>query len=109
MTAVIVGKWGKNLAIRLPTGVAKTIGLTEGEMVEIDIENGDLPIRRSAALADARQQAEAAAQEMQAESRKYRLGDVSVGALLEEGRRGCDDRTDAQAWGTTVGAASGVM
>jgi antitoxin component of MazEF toxin-antitoxin module len=88
MTAVIVGKWGKNLAIRVPAAVAETIGLSDGETVEIEIVHGDLLIRRSAAQAEARRRAEAAAVEMEAESRDHRLGEVSIRALLEEGRRG---------------------
>jgi antitoxin MazE len=88
MTAVIVGRWGKNLAIRVPAAVAETVGLTEGETVQIEAVHGDLMIHRSAAQADARQRAELAAAEMEAESKHYRLGDISVRALLEEGRRG---------------------
>ena len=88
MTAVIVGKWGKNLAIRVPAAVAETVGLNEGETVQIEIVHGDLLIRRSAAQTDARRRAEVAAAEMEAESKHYRLGDISIRALLEEGRRG---------------------
>jgi antitoxin MazE len=88
MTTAIVGKWGKNLAIRVPAAVAEAVGLSEGETVEIEAVHGDLTIRRSAAQAEARRQAEIAAAEMEAESKHYRLGDVSIRALLEEGRRG---------------------
>jgi hypothetical protein len=31
MTAVTVGKWGKNLAIRVPAAVAETIGPSRGD------------------------------------------------------------------------------
>jgi antitoxin component of MazEF toxin-antitoxin module len=88
MTTVTVGEWSKNLAIPVPAAVAGTIGLSDGELVEIDIVHGDLLIRRKAARADARRHSEAAAAEMRAESRNYRQGDVSIRALLEEGRRG---------------------
>jgi antitoxin MazE len=88
MTTVTVGKWGKNLAVRAPAALAETVGLRDGETVEIEAAQGDLLIRRSAALADARHRAEAAAAEMEAESRNYRLGDVTIRDLLEEGRRG---------------------
>lgn len=88
MTSVIVGKWGKNLAIRVPAALAETVGLSDGEAVEIEAVHGDLMIRRSTAQADARRRAEEAAAEMEVESRHYRLGDVSIRDLLEEGRRG---------------------
>jgi antitoxin MazE len=88
MTAVIVGKWGKNLAIRVPAAVAETVGLSDGETVEIETVHGNLMIRRSAARTDARRRAKMAAAEMEAESKHYRLGDVSIRTLLEEGRRG---------------------
>ena len=88
MTTVTVGKWGKNLAVRVPAALAETVGLKDGETVEIEAAQGDLLIRRSAALADTRHRAEVAAAEMEAESRNYRLGDVTIRDLLEEGRRG---------------------
>ena len=47
MPQVKVGKWGKNLAVRLPGQVAKAAGLTDGERVEIDTRDGDIVIRRS--------------------------------------------------------------
>ena len=46
MPQVKVGKWGKNLAVRLPGQVAKAAGLTDGERVEIDTRDGDIVIRR---------------------------------------------------------------
>jgi antitoxin MazE len=88
MATVTVGKWGKNLAVRVPAALAETVGLKDGETVEIEAAQGDLLIRRSAAQADARHRAEVAAAEMEAESRNYRLGDVTIRDLLEEGRRG---------------------
>jgi antitoxin component of MazEF toxin-antitoxin module len=88
MSQSVVGKWGKNLAVRVPVEVARAAGLTDGERVEIETVDGDILIRRRAARAQARQDAEAAAAEIIAASRRYRLGDVSVRELLEEGRRG---------------------
>ena len=87
MTSVIVGKWGKNLAIRVPVALAETVGLSDGEAVEIEAVDGDLMIRRTTAQAEKRRLAETAAAEMEAESAHSRLGDISVRALLEEGRR----------------------
>ena len=88
MTRVVVGKWGNNLAIRVPLEVAKASGLTDGEQVEIEVRDGDLMIRRSDARARARSDAEAAAAEIIAESKHHTLGDVTIRELLEEGRRG---------------------
>jgi AbrB family looped-hinge helix DNA binding protein len=88
MSQSIVGKWGKNLAIRVPKDVARTIGLADGEAVEIGTQDGDIVIRRVAAHIRARQDAEAAADEIIADSRSHSLGGLSVRELLEEGRRG---------------------
>jgi antitoxin MazE len=86
MSHSVVGKWGKNLAIRVPVDVARAIGLADGETVEVEMQDGDLVIRRRAARARARQDAEAAAAEIIADSRQHSLGGLSVCELLE--RRG---------------------
>lgn len=88
MSQVIVGKWGKNLAIRVPFEVAEASGLSDGERVEIESLDGDILIRRPSHHAHRRREAEAAAQEIIAESRRHSLGDLHVRDLLEEGRRG---------------------
>ncbi len=48
MAQVIVGKWGKNLAIRFPGEVVKTAGLSDGDRVEIETHDGDIVIHRAA-------------------------------------------------------------
>ena len=88
MSDSIVGTWGKNLAVRVPMDVARTIGLAEGEAVEVEAQDGDIVIRRRAAHARARQDAEKAAAEIIAESPRQSLGGLSIRELLEEGRRG---------------------
>lgn len=85
MTHVIVGKWGKNLAIRVPFDVARASGLSDGQEVEIETQDGDILIRQSAAHAQNRQDAAA---EIIAESKKHSLGGLSIRDLLDEGRRG---------------------
>lgn len=87
MSHVIVGKWGKNLAIRVPFDIANAAGLTDGEQVEIEQQDGDLIIRRPAVRARARAESEAAAAEIMAESTHYSLDGVGVRELLDEGRR----------------------
>lgn len=47
MPQVTVGKWGKNLAIRIPGEVVKAAGLRDGERVEIDTHDGAIVIRRA--------------------------------------------------------------
>jgi antitoxin MazE len=48
VSEAIVGKWGKNLAVRIPGEVAKATRLSDGERVEIDTHGGDIVIRRAA-------------------------------------------------------------
>ena len=88
MSQATVGRWGKNLAVRIPLSVAKAAGLSDGERVEIDVRDGDLIIRRPEARARARSDAEAAAAEIISERKRYTLGGLSIRALREEGRRG---------------------
>jgi antitoxin component of MazEF toxin-antitoxin module len=87
MSHSVVGKWGKSLAIRVPKDVARVAGLVDGEKVEIEAQDGDLVVRRRAAHALARQVAEAAAEEIIAESRVHSLGGISIRELLDDGRR----------------------
>lgn len=47
MSKILVGKWGKNLAIRFPGEIVEAVGLAEGERVEILVENGQIVIRRA--------------------------------------------------------------
>jgi uncharacterized protein (DUF1778 family)/antitoxin component of MazEF toxin-antitoxin module len=84
MSQAIIGRWGKNLAVRVPSAVADAAGLNEGEKVEVDLIGPDIVIRRPSALARQRQ-AEQAAAEITAESERYTLGEVSTRELREEG------------------------
>ncbi len=70
MSHSIVGKWGRNLAIRIPMDVARASGLADGETVEIEMQDGDLVVRRRAAHVRARQDAEAAVAEIIADSHR---------------------------------------
>lgn len=88
MVQVLVGRWGKNLAVRIPSGVAKAAGLHDGEPVEIELLENEIIIRRSSAEALARSQAEAAATEIIAASKHFSLGGTELRELREEGRRG---------------------
>ena len=48
MAQVIVGKWGKSLAVRLPEDVAHAAGICAGVRVEIEAQDGGIVIRRAA-------------------------------------------------------------
>lgn len=86
MAAVTIGRWGRNLAVRVPSEIARAAELREGERVEIEAREGDIVIRRPAARA--RAEAEAAAEEIIAESGNHSLGTATIRELIEEGRRG---------------------
>lgn len=88
MTHALVGKWGKSLAIRVPLDVARAVGLSGGEEVEIEAVDGSIHIRRSAAHAAARRDAAKAVEEIKAAARGHTLGGISIRELIEEGRRG---------------------
>jgi len=46
MARAIVGRWGKNLAIRFPTDIAKAAGLGDGQRVEIVSARDAIVIRK---------------------------------------------------------------
>jgi antitoxin component of MazEF toxin-antitoxin module len=46
MTQAIIGRWGKNLAVRFPGDVAKAAGLDDGQRVDIVSQNDALIIRK---------------------------------------------------------------
>ncbi len=84
MSRVTIGRWGKNLALRVPSRVARAAGLNEGEQVELEARDSDIVIRRPHARADA----QTAAEEIIRESRDHGLGKAAIRKLIEEGRRG---------------------
>lgn len=88
MTQVVVGRWGKSLAIRIPLDVARASGLRDGESVELEELAGDILVRRDTARAAARRDAKAAAAEIRAMSKENSLGGLSVRELRDEGRPG---------------------
>ncbi len=83
---VTVGRWGRSLAVRVPTDVAGLAGLCEGERVEIETVDGDIVIRRHEARAEAEIRAAQAAAEIIADSKRHSLG-MSIREALDEGRR----------------------
>lgn len=48
MGQVIVGRWGKNLAIRVPSDVAKSARLRAGERLGAEARDNEIVIRRVA-------------------------------------------------------------
>jgi antitoxin component of MazEF toxin-antitoxin module len=87
MTKAIVGKWGKSLAIRVPLDVARAVGLSDGEAVEIETADGDIHIRRSAVKDETRRKAASAIAEIRAAAAGIRLDGVTVRELIDEGRK----------------------
>jgi antitoxin component of MazEF toxin-antitoxin module len=47
MTQAVIGKWGNNLAVRLPREIVQAIRLADGERVEIDTSEDTIIIRRA--------------------------------------------------------------
>ena len=47
MTRAIIGRWGSSLAVRLPTELAASLNLREGERIDMDTEAGQIVIRRT--------------------------------------------------------------
>ncbi|WP_295529975.1 AbrB/MazE/SpoVT family DNA-binding domain-containing protein [Novosphingobium sp. Chol11] len=87
MSQVIVGKWGKSLAVRVPIDVAAAAGLVDGEAVEIEAVDGTIVIRRDAAKAQAQMKAQQARAEIIELSKVMTLGGLSIRELIDEGRR----------------------
>ena len=46
MSRAVVGRWGKNLAIRFPAEIAEIAALREGEAVEITTSGEDVIVRK---------------------------------------------------------------
>jgi antitoxin MazE len=86
VSRVTVGRWGKNLAVRVPLDIAVTTGLRDGERVEVEVQDGDILIRRPAA--HTRADALAAAEEIIGEGLDHSLDDLTIRDLIDEGRRG---------------------
>lgn len=47
MSQAIIGKWGKNLAIRFSADVVKAAGFGDGERVEVLVQQRDVIIRKA--------------------------------------------------------------
>lgn len=80
MTQVIVGRWGKNLAIRVPGDVARDAKLRAGERLEVEARDAEIVIRRVAP--------------------RVTIEEMFRGKTPEEWRR---DYADAFDWGPDVG------
>jgi len=48
MSQAVIGRWGKSLAVRIPSEVADAAGIGEGERVEVETHEADIVIRRAA-------------------------------------------------------------
>jgi antitoxin MazE len=80
MSQATIGKWGKSLAVRLPSDVASVAGICEGVRVEITTQEDAILIRRVAP--------------------RYRLAELFAGKSPQEWRALYADAWD---WGPDVG------
>lgn len=48
MTQLTIGKWGNNLAVRLPSDIVQASKLHEGDRVEVEVDGGAIVIRLAA-------------------------------------------------------------
>ncbi len=82
MPKVTVGKWGKNVALRMPAEIVQATGLKIGEEVEVDVggSNGDIVIHRPDA--QTRAKARKAADEIKKMSRGHSLRGLSIRELI---------------------------
>jgi antitoxin component of MazEF toxin-antitoxin module len=48
MARAVIGRWGKNLAVRFPADIARAAGLNDGERVEIAASGEEIVIRKLA-------------------------------------------------------------
>ena len=46
MSTATIGRWGKSLALRLPSELAGRLSLTEGEAVELEQRDDEIVIRK---------------------------------------------------------------
>ena len=85
MTRIVVGRWGRNLALRIPAEIAAEVGVLEGEKVDIEVSDGAIHVRRAGRqdTADALEAAEA----ILAEAQDFSFGDLSPRDLIDDGRR----------------------
>ena len=82
-----VERWGEGVAVCLPMAIVNAANVSVGEDVDIEVVGETLVIRPIRALSDARRRAEAAADAIVEDSRRYSLGDLTIRDLREEGRR----------------------
>jgi antitoxin MazE len=80
MSRAIVGRWGKSLAVRLPSDVAAAAGIAEGQRVDVIAQNGEIAIRHA--------------------TPRYMLAELFEGKSPEEWR---ELYADAWNWGPDVG------
>jgi antitoxin MazE len=48
MAQLTIGRWGNNLAVRLPGEIVQSVGLAEGERVDVEVRDSEIVIRRAA-------------------------------------------------------------
>ncbi len=46
MSHITIGRWGRNLAVRLPGEIVRQIGLHDGEQLDIEVLDHEIRLRR---------------------------------------------------------------
>jgi len=98
MSRSVVGKWRKNLAIRVPMEIARATGLMDGERVEVETLDGDIFVRRREARMRARRDADAALRSRRKRRRRPRIYRMEDGATLGAGARFLPARPRQSPW-----------
>ncbi len=80
MAKVTVGKWGKNVALRMPAEILKATGLKIGEEVEIKVQDRKIVVSRPDELT--RAEVDAAVKRIIRRSRGHTLGGISIRELI---------------------------
>jgi antitoxin component of MazEF toxin-antitoxin module len=83
MPQATVGRWGRNLAVRIPGEIASAAGIREGQRVEIAAQDGEVVIRPAAP--------------------QFTLEELFRGKSAEEWRRAY---AEAYEWGPDIGRES---
>jgi antitoxin MazE len=82
MTRVAVSKWGNSSAIRLPKAVMEELGLKQGEVIEMTVQNGKAVIEKP----------------------KQQLAPSLEDMVAEMNRLGWENEPETVDWGPDVGS-----
>lgn len=85
MSRIIVGIPGQRLIV--PDEIVQALGLVEGEEVDVEIQDGEILLRRPNVEAERRETAREAVEAIKEMRKGMSLGGLSIRELIDEGRR----------------------